>query len=280
MLTIRLRSPRGSIDPALSSRYFGDHEHFEVARDGACHLDPHTGVGFEVAVEADDSGIASLRIELPTTRPLGFAEQVADELALLTEALALELCLDSGEFAEFRREAFLDDFRAARTRAIAALRAHGLGLPVPFPAALLAASYRWNRSRSDLTHRLGEQVYVPPVMLATVDSVPTTLIVFTDGIPTLIPASVGHVLVHRVELAPMRSMVAREERPVLLSRAAAIALLEGHGAEDPAVAAFRPSYVDPPPELARAISALEVHRSTLLTFTPDRVVEADALVDE
>lgn len=266
--------------PDLTAARFAAHflgrAFVEVEADVAAYVHPDTGAQFRVDYDGpgdDGRGLASL--DLPSLRPRFFAEEAAVELRAFVDALGLRVRDETGGRA-FDASALLASFAAAQTRACAALARDGLPQPVGFPEATLRRAHAWNAARRGLQLRLGESAYVPPVMFGELAGVACTLVVFSDGVPTAIPDFVDVVMVHREELAPMRSMIARETRPGMLTRAEAVRLLGEHGAEDTELGAFRPSYVDLPRALAAAITALPPLEAKLVMFPVDRLIEAEA----
>lgn len=268
--------------PALTATrfaaHFGRREH--VALDGvvAEYLHPDTGAQFRVDFDGPgDDGRGRASLELSSLRPRFFAEEAAVEIRALVDVFGLLVAAAaSGDAHAFDEEAFLDAFRDGQARACAELVRGGLAQPVGFPAETLRRAHAWNAERRSLQLRLGESAYVPPVMFGELAGVACTLVVFSDGVPTLIPDFVDAVMVHREELAPMRSMIARETRPGMLTRADAVRLLGEHGAEDAALGAFRPSYVDLPRTLAAAITALPPLEAKLVLFPVARLIDAEA----
>lgn len=272
-------------DPADSSltasrfvEHFADRAHYAPLGDEASYLNEDTGVAFRFTFTAagDDEHGPRVAFDLPQGRSRGFALEAARELRALAEALSLGV--HDASFASpaaFSEAAFLADFEAAQRARSSALVATGFSPGVRFPRERLAAAHAWNLARAGLQRSLGDEVFVPGVMHGELEGSACTLVVFSDGVPTLIPDFVDQVVVFREELAPMRSMLARDERPALLDRAATLALLAAHGAHDASLRAFRPAYLDVPRELAAAITALPPFEGRLVTFPPHLLVDDD-----
>lgn len=272
--------------PALSAErfvgYFSARPRYTITDRTADYLDLDTGVYFTFELEDSPEApqtVASFHLAYAHAR--FFAIEAASEIAAFVAAFGLSVDDPQADFAgptSFSAEAFVRSWEAGNRRVCAMLTREGFGGTALFPASVLQAAHAWNFARAELQLRLGEDIFVPTVMFGELAGTRCTIVVWSDGVPTLIPDFVDQVLVHREELAPSRSLLFREERPGMLDRAQRLEFLRDYGAHDATLGAFRPSYGDVPRELAKAISELPPLEKKLVMFPADQVLDEDVIL--
>jgi hypothetical protein len=106
-------------------------------------------------------------------------------------------------------KAILASYMHHAGRAARAFASHPDGSrPECLPRAKLEAAWEWKDTRDQLQATLGEDIFVPTIMLARRDEGLALTAIWSDGIPILMP-KVDLVLVHRDQTAPKQGLLRR-----------------------------------------------------------------------
>ena len=153
-----------------------------------------------------------LSFTLNQPRPSFFAMEAVNELAPLSEAFALDVIdpqSDQSDYMGFDGEGIFDSYDRSSS-VILTLLSREVGYAAkPVPRETLHYLWRWNSMRGELQSTLGGGIFVPKIMLFDDHGEPKTGIVWTDGIPVIIP-DCELICVYRDALAPQDGTHAKD----------------------------------------------------------------------
>ena len=123
-------------------------------------------------------------------RPKFFARECAEELHEFLDEFNLEVCDPQKEetgFAGFDANCFVQSFAKHSRWAVRSMQQNHGYEPKPMASDKLDAMWRWNLSKERLEANTEEGVFIPTIFIFEVEGVLSTGIVWSDGIPTVIP---------------------------------------------------------------------------------------------
>jgi hypothetical protein len=223
-----LRSPDVRFRPEDFVAYFQARAHYEVNGSQAMYSNDDTGVYFifdymeedELADAADNVGNAQFPVmfNLNYFRPHPFGLEAQPEVAALVEQFDLTVSdpqasgMGDGEYSS---EGFLRGWNAGNAFGCRAILSQDPKRQLPnLPFERLEAVWRWNLQRESRQNDVGQNVFVPRVSFFEMHGEISTGVVWTDGIPILLP-TVDLMLVPRQRLAPRRWFRRKDDVVVL-----------------------------------------------------------------
>jgi len=136
-------------------------------------------------------------------RPKFFARECAEELQVFLNEFSLEVCdpqEEETDFGAFDTDRFVQSFAKYSRWAVKSMRLNHGFEPKPMVSERLDAMWRWNFSKERLEAKTEDDVFVPTILIFETEGVLSTGIVWSDGIPTVIPPC-DSIYLHWDELA-------------------------------------------------------------------------------
>lgn len=186
--------------------YFRRRPHYQL-NGSAVYQSQDTGVYFLFQFQESDDDpnqLVGASLNLNYFRPHIFGLEAEPEVRAFVEHFQPDVedpqthGMDRGPYT---REGFLAGWNAGNEFGYKAITSQHKGPFLACPEAKIEAAWRWNRAKSALQEEFGEVLFVPTIMLATIDGHLRSAVVWGDGIPTLMPQT-DAVIVVRDELAP------------------------------------------------------------------------------
>lgn len=188
-------------------RYFSNRSNYHVS-DAAIYENQSTGVYFMFSWTRDgsDNKVRQVSFNMNYFRPHVFGLEAEPELRAFVARFSPNIedpqlhGMGSGPYAS---ERFLSGWNAGNEAAYESF----LKMQQPtrklytLPSAELEHIWRWNMFIDQTQAKFGQSLFVPRIMMLAVNGKLTTVVVWGDGIPELIP-EVQAVLVVRDELSP------------------------------------------------------------------------------
>ncbi|PMS20516.1 hypothetical protein C0Z16_34565 [Paraburkholderia rhynchosiae] len=188
-------------------RHFRERSHYQVS-DGAVYQNANTGVYFQFNWSRDSAQalVSHVAFNMNYFRPHVFGLEAEPEVRAFVARFSPKIedpqlhGMGSGPYASDR---FLSGWNAGNEAAYEAIlqMQHPTRKLYTLPSAVLERIWRWNSLIGQTQAKFGESLFVPKVMLLAVNGELTTVVVWGDAIPELIP-DVQAVLVVRDELSP------------------------------------------------------------------------------
>lgn len=213
----------GSIGSAEFAALFAGLPHYRLGEGEAFYENPDTGVYFvfehsvpdpadiDEELLAEDPRFARPHISFALNyfRPDFFGLEAAAELAALLEGDRFEIHdpQRGSDSTHFDPVAFLDAWRTGNASSLPIMRERGVEMPV-LPREANEAAWRWNYHRGELAAALGEDVFVPRLMLfADHAGLLHRAFARTLGVPTVIPPAADSAML--VDDRPKQGLMAR-----------------------------------------------------------------------
>jgi len=196
-------------DPAVDSRgflqYFSQRANYTVSGTEITYQNPATGVGFFIRYQVSKGflsrkTIGSAQVEINYFRPSYFGMEAEIELAALLAQFAPKI--DDPQMkgmgqGPYSREGFLSGWNFGNEFAVRTVLSSQPDYTVQSMAAdQLSAAWLWNYKRAEATARVAGRQFIPGVRVLAVQGVPSLVVLWALGMPTLLP-KVDYVLVGR-----------------------------------------------------------------------------------
>ena len=201
-------------------RYFSGRRFFKVQGPQAWYSNEDTGVYFLFehgepleAEEMAEAALVPVAFNLNYYRPHVFGLEAEPEVAAFVKHFNLTVSdpqtSGMGD-SEYSRDGFLGGWNAGNASGYRALLSRDPSQHViTLPTSQIEMFWRWNLHLEQRQKDLGDDVFVPIVIFLEDEGRAKTGVVWTDGIPVLLPV-VDLVVVPRQELAP-RSWLRRKD---------------------------------------------------------------------
>ncbi|HBF33264.1 TPA: hypothetical protein DDW35_01745 [Candidatus Sumerlaeota bacterium] len=187
--------------------YFKNKAHYKLSKTQAWYNNENTGVYFSFDYEGKtspddevDDELGPVIFNMNYARPHVFANEAAIEIKEFIETFGLGI-LDTqidGMNETYSTPGFMQGWNQGNMMGIAAFAGKGSqGAPLTLPHADLERYWRWNRLRDSLQKKVGDGVFVPRVSFCQDQGQVKSFVVWTDGIPILIPKVDAVVLVRK-----------------------------------------------------------------------------------
>lgn len=268
--------------------YFSGPPFYTMTGGQAWYENANTGVYFsfeleEVAVD-DEGEVFPCSFNMNYFRPTLFVKEAEPEVTGFVKQFDLivdDPQVDGMGTSEYDPIVFAEAWLTNNVSASAlVINDHeGLGDDRPvywhLPTERLEKIWAWNYGRAELQDKLGDNVFVPMIMVLSFPDEPRTACVWTDAIPTVIPP-VDHLLISRSELAP-RKWIRKKDDLALASWNDVEPLLRSHS-KKMIGDAFNLSYERLPADIekfVRNLKSVELEEGTILPI--DRIIDTELI---
>lgn len=220
------------------TEFFANHAYCSVSGHEALYENPDTGVYFsfrfgdpipsedgeEMLAPIRDKGLfwTGISFNINYFRPHVFGLEAAPEVKALVDRfdLAVDDPQNSGMgTGDYSIEGFLSGWNTGNAFAYSALKSqHGdtlTGEVLLAPTSTIEAIWRWNLGRRKLQESVPPEIYVTKIFTMKMDNALTTMAVWSDAIPTILP-SVDYIGLYRDELAPRQLFRGRKPDTVFM----------------------------------------------------------------
>ncbi len=265
--------------------YFGGRANYQLTNEQAFYENQDTGVYFiiELVDAGTEEGI-TVQFILNYYRPCVFAVEAAIELDAFCGEFGcrvLDPQDDDEDFREFSSAQFVVLWNRLNR---AFLKGYpGASQLLTIPQAKLEYFWNWNYNNKARSDALGDDIYSARLMLFERERKLCTVVVWTDGIPTVFPQS-DLVLIYLDNLAPRRFLVGPKKKIFTLATFdQLLPVLEPYGefGEDGAFymhAEWGPG--NPPAKLVEYLRKLPVADPRLTNVELAMVMEEEAFISE
>jgi hypothetical protein len=176
----------------------------------------------------------------------------------------------------YTADGFLSGWNCGNAVAYEAIAAQHKGSFLSCPESKLEAAWRWNRTRAALQQKLGERVFVPMIMFANIGGELQSLLVWADGIATLMPPT-DSVMVVRDQLAPKRLFRPRAKDTCVVASSDLADFLGPFVEHGYAMPVRMPTYDKPTSGITRFIGRLSAFTGQLQLVPVDQVLSEELL---
>ncbi|EJL81215.1 hypothetical protein PMI16_04821 [Herbaspirillum sp. CF444] len=244
---------------------------------------PDTGVYFVLEFrneEGDPNRVVGASLNLNYFRPHIFGLEAEPEIRAFVERF--DLAIDDPQMhgmaqGPYTSAGFYSGWNAGNAFGYRAITAENKGPFLSYPEKKAEAVWSWNKQKRALQTRIGESMFVPTVMFATIDGRVQSIVVWGDGIPTLMPLT-DVVLVVRDKFAPKPLFRAKQGKDhCLVSPGDLNGLLGPSTDEGYALPVRVPNYIDPGADIVRWIGKLQAFSGDLKLVRPDQVLSEELL---
>jgi len=204
--------------------------------------------------------------------------EAAPAIQSLVNALNLAVLDPQGAMVNerFDSDTLIKTWNEGNTAATREMRTSSTEEHFDLPTATLTRAWQWNLNRAQLQRTVGESVFVPLVMFASIEGATVTSAVWPDAIPAMLP-KVDHLCMSRKELAP-RKLFRKEPDITFVSWTETEALLLKYGsADEQGTITLR--YATAPKDIAAFVRKLPEEMRTTLRIFPDRVLDREIVQD-
>lgn len=208
---------QADLTPTSFAKYFSRRNHYTLADNGtqAVYDNQESGVWFTFELykedeeadpeEFEDTPKPDVVFNLNYDRPAIFGETAAIEISDFAKSFNLNVYDPQSEaMGEFDSKCFMDSWTSNNNQAKKTINLINAARASAIPEALLEKVKRWNGARIALQERVGEDIYVPQVYVGENYGSLTTLIIWTDAIPTVIPTFIEKILICREDMEPTK----------------------------------------------------------------------------
>jgi len=266
----------------LFKQYFSDRAHYRLENSQACYENQGTGVyfSFEYTQTPDDESdpdLEAVTFNINFFRPHVFGLEAEPEVSAFVRQFDL-LVFDPqdngmGE-GEYSRKGFLDGWNAGNEFAYRAILRSQQPDYFTMPSKKLRYYWEWNLVSKELQAKyLDLDVFVPTILLLSVDRRASTAIVWGDGVAIALP-DVDYLIMPRRELAPSKWMTTKEDE-VFLPLEAAESTVAGYPSHDRPLRHRLLDYETPPPEIVRFFRQQQSFRGKLQGITLDTILDEE-----
>jgi hypothetical protein len=176
----------------------------------------------------------------------------------------------------YTAEGFLSGWNCGNAFAYEAITTQNKGPFLSYPELKLEAAWRWNQTKAVLQQKLGEMLFVPTIMFANIDGELQSVLVWADGIPTLMPPT-DSVIVVRDELAPKPFFRSRTKDTCVVASSDLTDILGAFVEHGHAMPVRMPTYEKPPADITRFVGRLRAFRGQLQIVSVDNVLSGELL---
>jgi len=276
--------------PAIDNlrAYFETLQHFELKSNVAVYLNKDTGVyfNFEFTLEKDASippveegtNIIPVSFNINYYRPHTFgieAELVLSAFVRQFNLLVRDYQVEGMGEGEYSAQGFLKGWNLGNEVSYRELLNNEKSVPFSLPAKQIEAYWSWNYNRDEFQNSLGDDIFVPRVMFIVLGGIVEPVIVWTDGIPTVIP-DLDTYLVYRKKLVnglfnkkPNFAIVKKKQIDSLLSR---YHVLERN------LPYRRLEYQSAPKDIESFIKSLPPYQVDLKNVSMDHILDKDVVL--
>ena len=228
----------GDFDAAKFEAYFTGRPNYEFKSGQAFYSNEDTGVYFYFELgetqATDEEGSPEqdcpVAFNMNFFRPSYFAFEAAPEVTAFVKAFDMTIHdpqVDGMGIGEFEVQRFVTGWNKGNEIGYGAiLNDPEFSPPATLPTSTQHYMWRWNFGRNRLQATLGEDVYVPPILVFRKAGDVVTATLWPDAIPIAVP-EVDYFLVGRDELAPRR-FLRRAKDLVAVKRERVMPELEAH----------------------------------------------------
>jgi len=255
--------------------FFRDRARYTIEENRVYYGNDDTGVYFGLEFGNHDRPGFPIALNINYCRPSYFILEAAPEVSAFVEALDLAVfdpqgAMTQGQFDSQAMMSAWNKGNAAATREIQASAPNDEAFDLP--SATLRQAWQWNSNRTQLQNKLGESIFVPLIMFASIEGDTVTSAVWPDAIPAVLP-KVDHLCISRKEFAP-RKLFRKEPDVTFVSWTQAEPVLRKYGTADQHGTIVL-SYDTPPKELASFVRKLPEELRTTMRLFPDRVLDRE-----
>jgi hypothetical protein len=279
-----LKPRRSDFGPADLVGYFSRRSNYTIHGTQAVYQNEDTGVYFcfdvnELAEGKDDpSTYYPVLFNINFYRPSYFIFEAESEVTAFVDAF------DAAVFdpqhhgmgqGSYSKELLISGWNHGNKFAFGSMpKEAGLTDVLTLPSARLHEIWTWNLNRAAVQSSVGNSTFVPSIVFIKADGILLAIVVWTDGIPMLIPAAVDTVLVYRNEFAP-RSFFRKKPDWALLSKDQMQAVLLKHGQPHESGASLL-GYATPPVDVVQLVKGLAPLPQPLERIAADQVLDREA----
>jgi hypothetical protein len=255
--------------------FFRDREFYTVEDNHVYYGNDDTGVYFGLEIGNRDHAGFPIALNINYCRPSYFGLEAAPQIAAFVAELDLALFDPQGAMTGDRFDPTLmiqawNKGNVAATREIHAAAENEETFELP--TEVLTRAWKWNFNRAQVQKSVGDSVFVPLIMFASIEGTTVTSTVWPDAIPALLPR-VDHLCISRKVLAP-RKWFSKEPDVTFISWREAEPTLLKYGSADPQ-GTISLRYDTPPKELATFVRKRPEELRTTLRLFPDRVLDRE-----
>lgn len=270
----------GGDEPAA---FFLERQWYQVSDGQAWYANDDTGVYFSFEWGEDIDGeeeepVAAFNLNY--YRPHFFPLEAAAEVEAFVEQFSLRVedpQVDGMEDGQFTREGFLRGWNQGNRVAYRACVGENVAPQdvLVRPTEELEKIWQWNQARRGIQEAVGDDIFVPRILWILYQERLHSAVVWTDGIPALIP-DVESVVVVREQLAPRRWLIRRPDTCVVAAEQLA-GILPPLDAGDYPLAVRSLDYQSAPQHVTQFIQSLPAPRDALEPVPHDSVLNQELL---
>jgi hypothetical protein len=269
----------GSFDRTQFAEYFRRRPHYEVNEKQALYGNHDTGAcfWFELQGRPRDPEEEHLPVvfNINFFRPSFFIHEAEPEVAAFVrqfELLVEDPQVEGMGEGPYDKDRLLSGWNCGNDFAFSSLLGEGAikRRPPSYPTAKLMDIWRWNYARSVRQAELGDARFVPRIAFVNRSGRIGSVVVWTDGIPAVIPEVDTLILVRRNLAAPPSG----DGDCALLSWKRALPMLERYGTREAGNSLIL-DYDRAPRELSAFIRSAPSHAEELQIIRPEEVLERE-----
>lgn len=266
---------------SVVERYFGSRLHYQL-NGSAVYQNRDTGVYFvfEFRASEDDSNqLLGASLNVNYFRPHIFGLEAEPEVRAFVEHFQLGIedpQMHGMGQGPYTAEGFIAGWNAGNAFAYEAITAQNKGPFLSYPEAKFEAAWQWNREKSAVQQKVGELMFVPTIMFANIDGHVRSVVVWGDGIPTLMPPT-DAVIVVRDELAPKPLFRPRKKDTCVIAPSDLADLLGPFSERGYTMPVRMPTYDQPTRDVTRFFGGLRAFAGQLQVVSVDNVLSRELL---
>ncbi|CBJ41108.1 hypothethical protein (plasmid) [Ralstonia solanacearum CMR15] len=261
--------------------YFGPRPHYQL-NGSAVYESRDTGVYFLFefqASEDDPNQLVGASLNVNYFRPHIFGLEAEPEVRAFVEHFQLGVedpQMHGMGQGPYTAEGFLSGWNAGNAFAYEAITAQNKGPFLSCPEAKLEAAWRWNQTKSAVQQKLEERMFVPTIMFANIGGELQSVVVWGDGIPTLMPPT-DAIIVVRDELAPKPLFRPRTKDTCVIASSDLADLFGPFAEQGYAMPVRVPTYDKPTRDVTKFFGSLRAFTGQLQIVSVDNVLSQELL---
>jgi hypothetical protein len=268
--------------------YFSQVPHFELKSNSEVYSNEDTGVYFNFEFTPDTDKNLPPDIEDGNTLPVCFninyyrphvfgleAEPVVSAFIQHFNLSVSDYQVTGMGEGEYTPLGFLRGWNCGNEVGYKGLLQNEKTAPFPLPAQQIEVYWKWNYSREEFQESLGDDIFVPRIMFISLGGIVEPVIIWTDGIPTIIP-ELNIYLIYRQKTTGFFgknasfAIINKQQLNTLLSK---FQTLECH------LPYHKLEYRNTPKEIESFIKSLPPYQVELKNVTQDHILDKE-LVDK